>query len=117
MAGEPLLRVAHLADIHIGMENYGKFNPTTGLNSRLDDFLRSLDQALDEALAADVDLVVLAGDIYKTRDPSPTHQREFARRVRRQACLSSSQPVTTTSRSRRAALLAWTSSVRSRCRT
>jgi DNA repair protein SbcD/Mre11 len=77
------LRIAHLADTHIGMENYGRINPETGLNQRLHDFLNSLDQALDAAVAADVDLVVFAGDIYKTRDPTPTHQREFARRIRK----------------------------------
>src|SRR5437588_12286388 len=77
------LRIAHLADTHIGMENYGRINPETGLNQRLHDFLNSLDQAIDGAVAASVDLVVFAGDIYKTRDPTPTHQREFARRVHR----------------------------------
>jgi DNA repair protein SbcD/Mre11 len=77
------LRIAHLADTHIGMENYGRLNPETGLNQRLHDFLKSLDQAIDGAIAAEVDLVVFAGDIYKTRDPTPTHQREFARRVLR----------------------------------
>jgi DNA repair protein SbcD/Mre11 len=79
----PPLRIAHLADIHVGMESYGRLNPETGLNQRLHDFLQSLDQAIEGALAADVHLVVLAGDIYRSRDPSPTHQREFARRVRR----------------------------------
>ena len=63
------------------MENYGRINPETGLNQRLHDFLGSLDQAIDGAIAANVDLVVFAGDIYKTRDPTPTHQREFARRI------------------------------------
>lgn len=77
------LRFAHLADTHLGMENFGRLNPETGLNQRLHDFLRSLDQAIDGALAARVHLVVIAGDVYKTRDPTPTHQREFARRVRR----------------------------------
>jgi exonuclease SbcD len=76
-----MLRIAHLADTHVGMENYGRINPETGLNQRLHDFLNSLDQALDAALEAHVDLVVFAGDIYKTRDPTPTHQREFARRI------------------------------------
>ena len=77
------LRIAHLADTHIGMENYGRLNPETGLNQRLHDFLKSLDQAIDAAIAEEVDLVVFAGDIYKTRDPTPTHQREFARRIQR----------------------------------
>src|SRR5580765_7209817 len=77
------IRMAHLADTHIGMENYGRLNPESGLNQRLHDFLSSLDQALDAALADGVDLVVFAGDIYKTRDPTPTHQREFARRIHR----------------------------------
>jgi exonuclease SbcD len=65
------------------MENYGRINPETGLNQRLHDFLSSLDQAIDGAIEASVDLVVFAGDIYKTRDPTPTHQREFARRIHR----------------------------------
>ena len=81
MTSKPPLKIAHLADTHIGMENYGRINPETGLNQRLHDFLNSLDQAIDGAIAAAVDLVVFAGDIYKTRDPTPTHQREFARRV------------------------------------
>jgi exonuclease SbcD len=77
------IRIAHLADTHIGMENYGRLNPETGLNQRLHDFLSSLDQAIDGALQANTDLVVIAGDIYKTRDPTPTHQREFATRIHR----------------------------------
>jgi exonuclease SbcD len=79
------LRIAHIADTHIGMENYGRINPETGLNQRLHDFLNSLDEAIEGAIAERVDLVVFAGDIYKTRDPTPTHQREFARRIQRLA--------------------------------
>src|SRR5438105_13976301 len=79
----PPLRIAHVADTHIGMENYGRVNPETGLNQRLHDFLASLDQAVEGAIASNVDLAVFAGDIYKTRDPTPTHQREFARRIHR----------------------------------
>src|SRR5712691_9114104 len=77
------IKLVHAADIHIGMENYGRLNPQTGLNTRLEDFCATFDEAIDRAIAEPVDLVVLAGDIYKTRDPTPTHQREFARRVRR----------------------------------
>lgn len=77
------IKLLHAADIHIGMENYGKINPATGLSTRLEDFCNAFDEAVDRAIAEPVDLVVLAGDIYKTRDPTPTHQREFATRVRR----------------------------------
>jgi len=79
------LRIAHIADTHIGMENYGRINPDTGLNQRLHDFLRSLDEAIEGAITAQVNVVVFAGDIYKTRDPTPTHQREFAKRIQRLA--------------------------------
>lgn len=77
-------KILHLADIHIGMENYGHPNPGTGLHSRLEDYLARLDEAIDHAIERDpVDLVLIAGDIYKNRTPNPTHQREFARRIRR----------------------------------
>src|SRR4051812_25440338 len=78
-----MIRILHLADIHLGMENYSRVDSATGLPSRLGDFLRSLDRALDYALDHEFDLVLLAGDVYKNRDPSPTIQREFARRIRR----------------------------------
>jgi DNA repair protein SbcD/Mre11 len=77
------IRLLHASDIHIGMENYGRLNPATGLSTRLEDFCQTLDEAVDRAIAERLDLVVLAGDIYKTRDPTPTHQREFALRIRR----------------------------------
>lgn len=77
-------KLLHLADIHIGMENYGHPNPHTGLHTRLEDYLHRLDDVLDYALTAEpVDLVLIAGDIYKNRTPNPTHQREFARRINR----------------------------------
>jgi exonuclease SbcD len=78
-----MIKLLHMADVHIGMENYGRLNPESGLNTRLHDFLATLDEAVDRAIAEQVDAVVVAGDVYKSRDPSPTHQREFARRVLR----------------------------------
>src|SRR6188768_1203153 len=76
-----VIKLLHLADVHIGMENYGRLNPETGLNTRLHDFLDTLDEAVARAIKDEVDAVVVAGDVYKSRDPSPTHQREFARRI------------------------------------
>ena len=75
------MRILHFSDLHIGVENYGRIDPQTGLSTRLIDFLSSLDQVVEFALTENVDLVILAGDAYKGRDPSQTHQREFATRL------------------------------------
>jgi exonuclease SbcD len=80
-----MVKVLHFADLHLGVENYGRPDPATGLHTRLLDFLRSFDELLEYALAEPVDLVLFAGDAYKNRDPNPTHQREFARRIHRLA--------------------------------
>ncbi len=77
------MRVLHFSDLHIGVENYGRTDPNTGLSTRLGDFLAALDELVEFAQSNRVDLVVLAGDAYKGRDPSQTHQREFAIRLRR----------------------------------
>lgn len=77
------MRILHFSDLHIGVENYGRTDPETGLSTRLGDFLGSLDRVVDFALSQCVDLVLLAGDAYKGRDPSQTHQREFAKRLAR----------------------------------
>lgn len=76
------IRVLHFADAHIGMENYGKTDPNTGLSSRVVDFLRRMDDICDYATANSADLIVFAGDAFKTRTPNPTYQREFAHRIR-----------------------------------
>ena len=77
------MRILHFSDLHIGVENYGRTDPNTGLSTRLGDFLGALDELVEYALANAVDLVLLAGDAYKGRDPSQTHQRELALRLRR----------------------------------
>ncbi|MCY4579471.1 MAG: exonuclease subunit SbcD, partial [Chloroflexi bacterium] len=77
------MRILHFADLHIGVENYGRIDPNTGLSTRLGDFLQTYDELVDYAIDTSVDLVLFCGDAYKSRDPSQTHQREFARRVAR----------------------------------
>jgi DNA repair protein SbcD/Mre11 len=77
------MKIVHTADLHIGMETHGPIDPHTGLPRRLEDFLNALDAIVDTAIEEHADLVIMAGDIYKSRDPTPTHQRAFARRVLR----------------------------------
>ena len=76
-----MLKVVHFADLHLGVESYGRLDPATGLSSRLSDFLGCLDEMVEYCLAGDVDLVIFCGDAYRNRDPSQTHQREFAKRM------------------------------------
>jgi len=77
------LKIIHFADLHLGVENYGDINPVSGLSTRLEDFLAALDQLVDYALENRADLVLFCGDTYKSREPSQTQQREFARRINR----------------------------------
>ena len=77
------MKILHFSDLHLGVESYGRTDPTTGISSRLLDFLAALDQVVDYALENSVDLVLFCGDAYKSREPSQTQQREFARRVNR----------------------------------
>jgi len=77
------MKILHFADLHLGVESYGRLDPATGLSSRLGDFLAALDQVVNHALENEIDLVLFCGDAYKSREPSQTHQREFARRLRR----------------------------------
>ena len=79
------IRLLHFADLHVGMENYGRLDPATGVNGRVLDFLRRFDELIDYGLGREVDLVIFAGDAYKRRTPNPTYQRAFARRVKRLA--------------------------------
>lgn len=77
------MKLLHVSDIHFGIENYSKIDPITGLPTRLQDFVAAFDRAIDRALEAGVDAVLFTGDAYKNRDPNPTVQREFAKRIMR----------------------------------
>ena len=77
------MRILHFSDLHIGVENYSRTDPDSGLPTRLLDFLAALDELVEYAVNEDVDLVLFAGDAYKGRDPSQTQQREFAKRLAR----------------------------------
>jgi len=76
-------KILHFADSHIDMANYGRQDPETGLPLRVMDFLKSLDQIVDNAINEPVGCVIFAGDAYKNRDPAPTFQREWGKRIMR----------------------------------
>ena len=72
------MKLLHTADIHFGSNAYGRLDPNTGLNTRLQDFKRSFDFLVQTAIEEDIDLFLFCGDAYRTADPTPTQQKAFA---------------------------------------
>jgi exonuclease SbcD len=89
-----MVKVLHVSDIHLGSGlAYGKINPATGFNTRLEDFARSLERCINYALGIEqgtlftgpVDLVLFGGDAFPDATPPPLHQDLFAQQFRRLA--------------------------------
>ncbi|MBM3886435.1 exonuclease SbcCD subunit D [Candidatus Dependentiae bacterium] len=70
-----MIRFFHTADIHFGVENYGRIDPKTGIHSRLLDFKTSFDVCVNAAIEEQADFFLLCGDAYKTAYPTPTQQK------------------------------------------
>lgn len=72
------MKFFHTADIHFGVENYGKIDATTGIHTRLLDFAKNLQIMVDKAITEDIDFFLFSGDAYKTAQPTPTQQKLLA---------------------------------------
>ncbi len=77
------LRIAHLADTHLGFSGYGKSDPETGRNQRAVDFERAFALVIDDILTRDVDLVIHAGDVFHHTRPSWHTLALFVQQMRR----------------------------------
>lgn len=78
------MKILHLSDIHIGSGFcHGRVNPLTGLNTRLEDFVKTLSLCIDRALNDHVDLVLFGGDAFPNATPAPYVQEAFAHQFRR----------------------------------
>lgn len=81
-----MIKILHLSDIHMGSSfSHGRVNPETGVNSRLEDFVKTLSLCIDHAIAEPVDLVLFGGDAFPDATPPPYVQEAFARQFRRLA--------------------------------
>ncbi len=78
-----MLKLLHFSDAHIDIVTQGRRDAATGLPLRVLDFLKALDTIVENAIAEKVDLVLFSGDAYKDRNPLPTYQREWGRRIMR----------------------------------
>lgn len=70
-----MIKFFHTADLHLGVENYGKIDPKTGIHSRLLDFKSSFEQCIQLAINEKIDFFLFCGDAYKTAFPTPTQQK------------------------------------------
>src|ERR687885_897121 len=87
-----MIKILHLSDIHMGSGfSHGRINPSTGLNTRLEDFVNTLSKCIDRAIglcpgsanAEPVDLVLFGGDAFPDATPPPYVQEAFAAQFRR----------------------------------
>ncbi|MEM8805285.1 MAG: exonuclease subunit SbcD [Cyanobacteria bacterium P01_G01_bin.38] len=79
-----MIKILHLSDIHMGSGfSHGRINPETGLNTRLEDFVATLELCMDRAIATPVDLVLFGGDAFPDATPPPLVQQAFASQFRR----------------------------------
>jgi len=65
------VRVAHLADLHLGFRQYTR-QTTRGLNQREADVAEATRRAIDDVIECRPDLVVVAGDVFHSVRPTNT---------------------------------------------
>jgi exonuclease SbcD len=81
-----MIKILHLSDIHLGSGfSHGRINPATGLNTRLEDFVKTLSCCIDRAISEPVDLVLFGGDAFPDATPPPYVHEAFAGQFRRLA--------------------------------
>lgn len=78
------MKILHLSDIHLGSGfSHGRINPETGLNTRLEDFVKTLALCIDRAISEPADLVLFGGDAFPDATPPPYVKQAFASQFHR----------------------------------
>ena len=79
-----ILRIAHLADTHLGFSALTRVCPDTGRNQRAVDIERAFEAAIDHIVeSGDIDLVIHAGDVFHHSRPPMHTLIFFVRQLRR----------------------------------
>ncbi len=71
------IRLAHVADPHLGSGYHLGDEDRGGVNSRLRDFRDAWVRSCEQMVTEGVDLVLFAGDAFRDSKPSPTEQQAF----------------------------------------
>jgi DNA repair exonuclease SbcCD nuclease subunit len=79
----PAIRIAHIADTHLGYRALSKLDPVSERNQRAVDVELAFEHAIDAILAQKPDLVLHAGDVFHHTRPTWHAMRVFVRQMRR----------------------------------
>lgn len=75
------MKIAHLADLHLGFTRYQR--EVGGINQRQADVVQAFRRLVDDVIAAQPDLILVAGDLFHTVRPSNLVIVEARRQFRR----------------------------------
>ena len=78
-------KILHFADVHLGQTNFGHIDSETGLSSRVLEFLEGMDLIADAAEEIEPDIILFAGDAFRSRTPNPSFLSHFTERFQRMA--------------------------------
>jgi len=76
-----MIKLLHTADLHLGVETYGRTG-AGGINSRILDYFVMLDELVSHATKNNYDAFLIAGDIFENERPKNYVVSEFAHRIR-----------------------------------
>ena len=72
-----MIKFIHTADIHFGMENYGRIDPKTGIHTRLLDFQKAFNFCIDHAIAHNVDFFLFPAMRIKRPIQAPRNKNYY----------------------------------------
>lgn len=77
------MKILFTSDLHLGLNNFGKINPETGVHSTIEKFVKELNETLDRAIELQVEIWILCGDITHVRTPTNYVRQAFTSVIER----------------------------------
>ena len=69
------MKAVILSDIHLGRYKYGKMNTELGIDTRTQDIVHNLNEAIKFAINKKVDMIIITGDLYHIKRPDQIFRR------------------------------------------